>query len=497
MERPPFTMFAGSDEGLAALDELVGRSLAAVRAGLAERSGPLPTGGPLRVAADPEVLDEAAFPEEGVGDVAALEPLARAFAWGSVDLTHPATAAFLQCPALAVAAAADLVVSALNQSVDVWDSGPFAMELEQRVLRALCDLVGLPEGSAGVMTPGGSISNLLAVVLARDVAGSRLSGRDLSHGGPRESTGRLRVVCSRDSHVSVGRAVAAAGLGEDGAVVAEPDALGVMDVASVKRALAAIPVGDLPCMLIANAGTTDLGAIDRLEELSELAARQGMWFHVDAAYGGGMLVSSRLRGRFAGIERADSVTIDLHKMAWHPASASVLLVRREADFAPLHREAPYLNPADDESAGLPNRLGRTLETTRRADVLKVAAVFRAVGRRGLADLVDRCHDLARYTESLIIARTRLELAAPVSLTRVVFRYLPGRPEQADEVNAALRRRLLNEGRAVLGRTRRGERIFLKFTMINPLATERDIDELIAVVEEAGKEEERRVLLASR
>ncbi|MCK2218201.1 pyridoxal-dependent decarboxylase [Actinomadura sp. ATCC 31491] len=493
MDRPAPAWFAGSADGLRALDSLVDLVLATVRAGLADHDGPLPAGGPREVRRRSRPFSESILPDRGMGDAAALEPLARAFAAGSVDLTHPSTAAFLQCPALTVAAAADLVVSALNQSVDVWDSGPFAMELEEAVMAEIRDLLGLPEGAAGVTTPGGSLANLLAVIVARDVAGARLAGADIVDGGLAGVPGRLRVVCSGESHVSVRRAVAAAGLGDRSTIVVPADARGVMRAEAVERKLAGL-TGDAAFLLIANAGTTDVGAIDELPRLARLAAARGMWFHVDAAYGGGMLMSRRLRPLFAGIELADSVTVDLHKMAWQPASASVLMLRRQADFAPLHREAPYLNPADDAEAGLPHRLGRTLETTRRADVLKIAAAFRALGRDGLSDLVDRCHELACYAAERIEADDRLQLAAPVTLTRVVFRYLPRHPARRDDVNAALRRRLLARGRAVLGRTVRrseeGEAVYLKLTMINPLATESDVDELLDAVLAAGREEER-------
>jgi L-2,4-diaminobutyrate decarboxylase len=481
-------MFAGSDAGLQALERLMGQALAAVRAGLSVHVGPLPAGGPIQVREQAEVLQEI-LPEEGLGEVAALLPLVQAFSWGSVDLTHPSAVGYLQCPPLTVATAAQVVESALNQTASVWDGGPSTMELEQQVMRALCDAVGLPGGSAGVTTSGGSLSNLLAVVLARDVTGSVLSGSDLRLGGTISAGRRLRVVCSREAHLSVARAVITAGLGEQGLLTIEPDELGVMNADAVDSVLERLPADDLPFMLVATAGTTDLGAIDRLPELADLAARRGMWFHVDAAYGAGLLMSTRLRDRFDGIARADSVTMDMHKMLWHPTPSSVLLVARETDFGPLRIQAPYLDPAEYAAAGLPNRLEHTVQTTRRAAAFTMAAVFRALGRRGLGELAERCHEMARYAERRVRSSNHLEMAAPVSLTCVVFRYLPRERGRAGQINTMLHHRLLSEGRAVLGHTLRrapgGEQVLLKVTVINPLLTERDIDALIAEVEATG------------
>ncbi|MDN3260392.1 aminotransferase class V-fold PLP-dependent enzyme [Streptomyces sp. CSDS2] len=487
---------AGSPEGVAALRRLVDEVLRAAQAGARRRGGPVAVGGPAAVAERNSDLLARVLPLEGLSDAEALVPLAEAFAWGSVDLASPSTAAFLQCPPLTVAAAADLVVSTFNQSVDVCDSGPCPIELEKAVFEQLRVLTGLPEGTTGVMTPGGSIANLLAVIIARDVRGSALCGVGLTEEGSQAAPRRLQVVCSRETHVSVDRAIAAAGLGNAAAVVVETGADGRMTAGAVRAALTALPADHVPFALLATAGTTDLGAIDDLPDLAELAHAHGMWFHVDAAYGAGMLFSPRMRPLFTGIEQADSLTLDLHKFAWQPASSSVLMVRDGRHFRPLQREAAYLNPRDDEQAGLPNQLGHTLETTRRADVLKVAASFRYLGRRGMAELIDHCHTMARHAERLVAGHPRLRAAAPVVLTRLVFRHLPRRPELTDQVNAGLRRRLLTRGSAVIGRTTRvvegAARTHLKLTVINPMTTAQDIENLIAGIVAAGEAEERAI-----
>lgn len=357
------------------LPRLVAHALAALEAGRADRTGPLPAGGPAAVeAAVDGALGGDVLPDSGVGELAALRDLVRVLAAGAADPADPACAGHLHCPPLPVAVAADLAASALNQSLDSWDQAPAATVLEQRTVAALADLAGLP-GGGGVLTTGGTASTYTAMLLARDGA-----------------AGPVRVYASTLAHFSVERGAHLLGLPP---VVAVPvGADGRMDVPALAAALAAAPADERP-LVVATAGTTDLGAIDPLPELARLVRGAGGWLHVDAAYGGGLLFSECARHLLAGVEDADSLGLDLHKLGWQPAAAGVLLTRTPAAFAPLERRAAYLNPADDEALGYTSLLGRSLRTTRRADVLKVAVTLRALGRQGLGERVDGCLDLAR------------------------------------------------------------------------------------------------------
>jgi L-2,4-diaminobutyrate decarboxylase len=471
----PGDALAGGADGTEALTALVALALAGLREGRARRGGPVPSGDPgvaARLVA--EAVGDAPLPERGVGAAAALRALAQALAAGAADPADALCAAHLHCPPLAVAVAADLVASAVNPSLDSWDQGPAAVAVEDEVLRSLAGLVGFdPLRAAGTMTTGGSASNLMALLLARE---------HIAAGGS------LRVVCSELAHFSVARAAAVLGLGD--AVVAVP-------VDSQRRlrgdaVRAAIVAGTGPAAVVATAGTTDFGSIDALGEVARAAREAGAWLHVDAAYGGGALLSRRLAPLLDGIELADSVGLDLHKLGWQPIAAGVLLVAEQQALAPLERRVAYLNAADDEDAGYPSLLGRSLRTTRRVDALKLAVTFRALGRRGLGDLVDRCHDLARHAAASIGADPRFALEAEPILTSVVFRYVAG--GAGDAVNARARRRLLREGTAVVGRTEVpgpiGHRVRLKLTLLNPHATTADVDALLEAVADAGAREAR-------
>lgn len=384
-----------------------------------------------------------------------------------------------------------------NASLDTYDSGPSAIAVERWLIGVLTRLAGLGERADGVLTPGGSLSNLLGLLLARDAAALRL-GVDARQDGVAALPGPV-VFCSELAHFSVQRACAALGLGESAVHLVPTDERWRMRPEALTAALDGLGPGRTPLAVVATAGTTDFGSIDPLPQIAEIAAGHGIWMHVDAAYGFGALFSERLAGRLAGLELADSVTLDLHKIGWQPAATSVLLVSDTTAFTALDREVAYLNPAGDSEAGYDGLLGRSLQTTRRPDAVKAAATLLTYGRSGMGRMVDACHGLARHAERRILAEPELELVSPAALTTVVFRYRGADPSAADELNGALRRRLLESGAALIGRTEvrtagagSPARVCLKFTLLNPTATPEDIDGLVDIVLDAGRTCERLV-----
>ncbi|KQV04571.1 MULTISPECIES: pyridoxal-dependent decarboxylase [unclassified Kitasatospora] len=467
----------------AALRPLLELVLTALEVGAAHRGGPLPAGGPELIAGQTRLALAIQHDQD------ALLRLTEFLAFGTADPADPACAAHLHCPPLAVAVAADLAVSALNPSLDSWDQAPAATGMETALIAELAGLVGFdPALAAGVLTTGGTESNLMGLLLARDQV---LGGEVELHGLPPGV--RPVILASEAAHFSVQRAAALLGLGEravrtvrvDRELRMEPDAL-------AEELRAAVHAGQRPIAVVATAGTTDTGAVDPLHRAAELAAEYGAWLHVDAAYGGGALLSDRLAPLLDGIARADSVSLDWHKFGWQPAAAGVFLVRRAESYGSLARRAAYLNPADDEQAGYPSLLGRSLRTTRRADAFKLLVTLRTLGRKGLGALVDACHDLALATAGAVEAAGDLELHCAPVLSTVVFCYRPAGagPAELDRLNAELRRELLRSGRAVVGRTELpGEgpgRVRLKLTLLNPHATLADTEALLAAVQVAGQ-----------
>ncbi|MFD5106770.1 pyridoxal phosphate-dependent decarboxylase family protein [Streptomyces cinereoruber] len=448
---------AGGAPGADALRPLLGAVLDALRAGAEERGGPLPAGGPEAVARRTAALG-AVLPETGTGPDEALRTLVHALAAGAADPADPLCAAHLHTPPLALAAAADLAASALNPSMDSWDQAPAASALETGVTAALAAEVfpDAPRPDA-LVTTGGTESNQLALLLARE-----------RHTGE----GPLRTVVGANAHHSFRRAAWLLGLP---APVVVPTPRGTLDPEALDAALTATPG---PLLVAATAGTTDEGLVDPLPALADVCAAHRADLHADAAYGGPLLFSRTHRRLLDGLDRARTVTVDLHKLGWQPAAAGLLAVRDTADLTPLAHTADYLNADDDTDAGLPDLLGRSPRTTRRPDVLKAAVTLRALGRTGLGALVDTCMDLAQELADRIEKTPALDLRARPALTTVLFR-----PHDADDTAvAAIRRTLLTDGRAVLGRARADGRLWLKATLLNPHATPGDLDQLITLVE---------------
>jgi L-2,4-diaminobutyrate decarboxylase len=239
--------------------------------------------------------------------------------------------------------------------------------------------------------------------------------------------------------------------------------------------------------VVATAGTTDAGAIDPLRACADVARTAGAWFHVDAAYGGGLLLSDLRRPLLAGLELADSASVDLHKFGWQPIPAGLLLARDPGALSPLARRVEYLSDADDEQAGYPNLLGRSLRTTRRADAVKLLAACRRHGRDGYTRMIESCFAQAAHVADALDADPRFELALRPALSTVLFRYR-ARHGDPDRVNAAARRLLLAEGRAVIGRTHLGPgpgALRLKLTLLRPETTGAQLDALIELIAEAA------------
>ncbi len=466
---------------------------------------PLPPGGPTAVAERVRAALGPVLPEHGRGQ-AAFDELAALVVAETVHASHPHTAAHLHCPTLPVAVAADTLVAALNPSMDSWDQSAAPSVIEDELIRALAGLCFGDRAThpGGTVTTGGSESNLMALLFARDELIRRAYDVDPAEDGiPGYAAGRLRILCSAVSHFSIARSAALLGLGERAVVPVPVGPDHRMDPQALERIAARlVGDGDRIVAVVGTAGTTDAGAIDPLEDCGRVAHKYGAWFHVDGAYGGALIFSDVRRDALHGVATADSVTLDLHKFGWQPIPAGVLLCRDRAAFGTLTRRVAYLSALDDERAGYPNLLDRSLRTTRRADAIKIVATCQALGRSGLGALIERCFALTAHVAAALRAHPDFELDREPELTTVLFRYR-AKHGDPDRVNAALRRRLLTEGAAVIGRTELpivsttdaaggpapSGSLRLKLTLVNPETSSTDLDRLIELIAAAGAAED--------
>ncbi|KOG66907.1 MULTISPECIES: lysine decarboxylase DesA [Streptomyces] len=413
-----------------------------------------------------------------LGDTtAALDELEDVYLRDAIYFHHPRYLAHLNCPVVIPAVLGEAVLSAVNSSLDTWDQSAGGTLIERKLVDWTAARIGLGPAADGVFTSGGTQSNLQALLLAREEA---KPGREEG-----DSLGRLRVFASEAGHFSVRKSARLLGLGPDAVVAVPVDHDKRMQTVALARELERCRQDGLtPMAVVATAGTTDFGSIDPLPEIAELCAQYGVWMHVDAAYGCGLLASLKYRDRIDGIERADSVTVDYHKSFFQPVSSSAVLVRDAATLRHATYHAEYLNPRRMVRERIPNQVDKSLQTTRRFDALKLWLTLRTMGADGIGQLFDEVCDLAQEGWKLLAADPRYDVVVEPALSTLVFRYVPAAvtdPAEIDRANLHARKALFASGDAVVAGTKVGGRHYLKFTLLNPETRAADIAAVLDLI----------------
>ncbi|GIF66662.1 pyridoxal-dependent decarboxylase [Asanoa ishikariensis] len=408
-----------------------------------------------------------------LGDTdAALDEVAKLYLDNAVWFHEPGYVAHLNCPVALPALSAEVLLAAVNSSVDTYDQSTTGTLIERRLVDWAAGRIGFGPDADGVFTSGGTQSNLHALLLAREAS-------------PATDLSRMRILATTETHFSVTQAAILLGLGREAVIAVATDAGGRMDPAALTRTLDDLAAyGLVAIAVVATAGTTDLGCVDPIAEIAESCARRGVWLHVDAAYGCGLLVSTRRRHLLDGIERADSVTVDFHKSFFQPISSSAIIVRHASAMRRMAHHADYLNP---RTATVPNQVDKSLQTTRRFDALKLWMTLRTVGAEQLGAMFDRVVDLAEDAHRLLTEDPDFEVAAEPTLSTVLFRYRPAwlDDDACDELTPRLRARLFAGGEAIIAGTTRDGRHWLKFTLLNPMTTTEHLRAVLDLVRETG------------
>jgi len=408
-----------------------------------------------------------------LGDTAAaLDELEDVYLKDAVYFHRPRYRAHLSCPVVIPAVLGEAVLSAVNSSLDTWDQSAGGTLIERKLIDWTAGRIGLGPAADGVFTSGGSQSNLQALLLAREEAKCH-------------DPAKLRILASEIGHFSVQKSAKLLGLGEDAVVTVPVDRDKRMRTVALAGELERCRrAGLVPMAVVATAGTTDFGSIDPLPRIAELCDRYGVWLHVDAAYGCGLLASRKYRHRIDGIECADSVTVDYHKSFFQPVSSSAVLVRDGATLRHATYHADYLNPRRTVRERIPNQVDKSLQTTRRFDALKLWLTLRTMGADGIGELFDEVCDLAVAGWRLLAADPRFDVVVEPSLSTLVFRFVPAAvtdPAEIDRANLHARKALFASGEAVVAGTKVGGRHYLKFTLLNPETTPADIAAVLDLI----------------
>jgi aromatic-L-amino-acid decarboxylase len=317
----------------------------------------------------------AAPPELGGSFDDALEEFRQASAH-TFEFAGPGYLAYIPGGGLFASAIADLLTLGTNRFVNLWVPAPGVVQIEQNVVRWLCDLFGYPDEARGILTSGGSLANFSAVVTARH---TRL-GEDFLDGV---------YYVSAQSHASVTKAAALAGFSRRNARIIPTDAELRMDPEALRQQVRADRAAGLrPFLVVPAAGTTNTGAIDPLDAIADIADQEELWMHVDAAYGGFFVLTDRGRERFRGVERADSVTLDPHKGMFLPYGTGSLVVRDGAALRAAHYEgAAYLQDLIAEG-DLPNFSEYSPELSRDVRGLRVWLPLKLHGVAAFREALD-------------------------------------------------------------------------------------------------------------
>jgi len=411
-------------------------------------------------------------PPEVGGEFAPLLELIETIANNATDNAGPGFLAYIPGGGLFASSIADLLSTTIDRYVNLWSEAPVAAQIEDNVVRWLCDLFDFPTESRGVLTSGGSMANFSAIVTAR---ADRLPENFLS--------GTLYV--SEHVHASVTKAAMLAGfpVRHVRSIAADPSMR--LDVEALGLAVAEDRAAGLaPFAVVGSAGTTNTGAIDPLEELADVAATEGLWFHVDAAYGGFFQLTSRGRERFRGIERADSITLDPHKGLFLPYGTGALVVREGQKLRDAHHvgTSAYLQDLAGD-ADIPNFAEYSAELSRDFRGLRVWFPLKLHGVSAFREALDEKLDLTEHLYEELKADPNLEVPWPPDLTVVPFRLR----DRDDEANRALLGAINATGRVFLSSTLLEGRFTIRPCIVSHRTHIDRVDECIEIIRRAAAE----------
>lgn len=430
---------------------------------------------------DPEVLYE-----EWSRDLI-NQPKADFNDWGqklltdSIHIHDPSYMGHQVSPVLPEAALGEFLGSILNNGMGVYEMGSPSVAIERVVIKQLASQLGFDDMADGILTSGGTLGNLTALLAARQI----MTGQDVWNEG---STGmKLGIMVSEEAHYSISRAVKIMGWGEQGLIKVPVDNEFRLDPDKLEKCLSAAKNNGIRVLgVIGNACSTGTGSFDPLDEIADFCEQQNLWFHVDAAHGGGAVYSQKYNHLLDGIQRADSVIVDFHKMCMCPALVTGIVFRDGSDsYKTFAQKAAYLWEGDENEWF--NLGKRTFECTKNMMTLKVYSILREYGPDLFEEIVDRQFDLAKTFAAMIDERSSLELLIQPNSNIVCFRYFPENRDQANYFNQHIRDRLIKNGNKFVVQTTINNNLYLRTTLMNVFTTSIHLRELLDEIEEIADE----------
>ncbi len=417
----------------------------------------------------------AAFPLDG-SESAGSEDIWTRVIRESIHLHHPRYLGHQVCAPLPICALTDMLAAVLNNGSAVYEMGPVNVAMERNVGRLVADQLGFPDQAEAVFTSGGSLGNLTALLAARQAR----AGYNVWQEGNRDSRS-LAVMISDEAHYCLDRSLKIMGLGENGVIRVKPGSgfsLSRVDLEEAYRQ--ALDRGLQIIALVGNACSTSTGIYDKLAEMAAFCRDHGLWFHVDAAHGGAAVFSKKYRHLLTGIDGADSVVLDFHKMLLTPGLNTLVLFRDAADsYAAFAQKASYLW-SRNEAREWYNPARRTMECTKKMMGFQAWAILKTYGPQIYDDFVTTVYDLAREFAAMLKKQPDFQLACEPQANIVCFRYLKNgfSREDLNTLNAAIRDRIMKSGKFYLVQTQIGTELFLRTSLMNPFSGMKELGALL-------------------
>jgi glutamate/tyrosine decarboxylase-like PLP-dependent enzyme len=376
----------------------------------------------------------------------------------------------------------ELLTSAANTSMYTYEVAPVATLIERTLIQKMGELAGFAHPD-GQFTTGGSNGNLMAMALARHQADPELKTVGMTQRQP------LVAFVSAASHYSFAKAASLLGIGSQHLIPVPTDEDGKMRVDVLESLLIETKqVGSRPFFVAGTAGTTVQGAYDPFEQIASVAKREGLWFHIDGAWGAGVLLSAKQRHLMQGVEQADSLVWDAHKMMGMTLVCSVLLVQQQGAMLKTFatQGTDYIFHAEVEE---PLDLGpATMHCGRRADAIKLWLAWKQLGDRGWEARINRYFELAAYAEAKILADPSLQLVTKRESLNLCFQFVPDDQRiDRNHLNLQIRQALVADGRALVNYARIDDNIVFRLVLCNNQTTEADLDEFFAVLISLGQQ----------
>lgn len=396
----------------------------------------------------------------------------------SNHIHHPKYMGHQVVPPAPLSALTELLEALLNNGMAIYEMGPASTAIERVVLRWLARKLGLPQAADGILTSGGSAGNLTGLLAARQV----MAGYNIWDNGANSEV-PLALMVSEEAHYSVSRAARIMGWGENGIVKVPVNDKMQLDASRLEETLTAAKANGLKVIaLVGNACSTSTGTYDPLDRMADFAEKHNLWFHVDGAHGGAAAMTENYHQLTTGIERADSVVIDFHKMMLAPALTTAILFKNgQHSFETFAQKAEYLL---SNAAQKPwyDSAGRALECTKKMLGIKVYAMIKLYGDQLFSDYITSMYDLGRSFAERIKQEAGFELAVEPDGNIVCFRYRPeGFGGDINQLTASIRKKLLDDASFYVVQTTVRNEVYLRVTLMNPFTTHDDLEALLQTI----------------